>query len=240
MSLISEQSIYYSKQNNSFLWFDLKGRAYGQEGFLCTNNCAQSQDGICQDSGADSRGNQCTFGSDCSDCGLRSDLLFVSPEVDGVGHPDPQDPLLQLLDENVVASTLYHLAQALVLDTVEDNRVAKRAFIFLEALQNPEVNPLNGQFLVPYSRGYVRHSWEISPELEYINVIPYYQEPAPSFPDYLDSLRCLFGTLSSFEAFPQIRNTFSIDPDSLAAFEALISDTLWTYPYSLDTPAPCR
>ena len=160
--------------------------------------------------------------ADCSDCGVRSDLLFVSPEVDGVGYPDPQDPLLQFLDENTVASTLYHLAQALILDTEEESRVSERVFVFLEALQRPEVNPLNGQFLSPYGRGYVRHSWEITPELDYVDITPYYQEPAPSFPDYLDSLRCLFGRLNSFEEFPLFRTVFSIEPESLDEFEALI------------------
>lgn len=42
------------------------------EEVLCTETCALSNDGICNDGGADAASSSCAFGSDCLDCGSRT------------------------------------------------------------------------------------------------------------------------------------------------------------------------
>ena len=42
------------------------------EEVLCTETCALSNDGICNDGGADATSSSCAFGSDCLDCGSRT------------------------------------------------------------------------------------------------------------------------------------------------------------------------
>jgi LysM repeat protein len=40
--------------------------------YICTDSCSTSHDGSCDDGGANSNNNFCSFGTDCSDCGHRS------------------------------------------------------------------------------------------------------------------------------------------------------------------------
>ena len=123
----------------------------------------------------DSVADVCTFGSDCSDCGLRSDSL-VAPEPDGVGYPDPDDPLLQKLDESVVASSLMKAFEAMIPERDEVNLRVTHLYA-VRMLQASEVNPINGQFIVPYARRYVRHSWTLNMLNDHEMIEAYPNEP---------------------------------------------------------------
>ena len=209
--------LYISKQNGTFFWLDLRSKAYS-DGRLCSDDCESAENGACEDGGIGSSADLCVFGTDCADCGLRSSRTFVMPEAEGVGYPDPEDPLLQRLDENYIASALYRIASALGVPVF-----GQGAQLLLDALQAPEVNKIDQ--ITPYGRGYVRHSWTLTDQGEYIDIDPYLLQPSPSFPDYLDALRCEAGILG--------------EQDS-ADLDELIEGELWTYPYPVDQEPLCR
>jgi hypothetical protein len=54
-----------------------------ESGTTCTNTCLYEQDGICDDGGPGSELSDCSFGTDCTDCGGRG----PSPSL-----PPPSDP----------------------------------------------------------------------------------------------------------------------------------------------------
>lgn len=57
-------------------------------GALCTNTCEWSSDGECDDGGPDSEYSACAFGTDCADCGPRSDSACTPSCAGKCGGPN--------------------------------------------------------------------------------------------------------------------------------------------------------
>jgi hypothetical protein len=90
--------------------------------------------------------------------------------------PDARGPLDQLIDENVVASILWHLAT----NPTSGQAIAENP-AFLDALKSPRMNGLR------FERGYSRHTWIGSCQR---TAIVDTHESAPMVADWLDALAC--------------------------------------------------
>ncbi len=87
-------------------------------------------------------------------------------------RPTPTGGLLQNMDENEVAATLWSLSQA-----------GAQPVPLYRALASPHMNT------PPYGRGYTRHTWTVTGPGQFTNVQDT-QQPAPMLADELDALVC--------------------------------------------------
>jgi hypothetical protein len=135
------------------------------------------------------------------------------PTADGRGYPHADDPILQMMDENLVAAMSYAMAIA-----VEDRgasqapRLEEAGQVFLDALASPRMNVRREDPNAVFPRRYVRHTWDFDDDHNIIDITPIPSSTAPMFADYLDALRCL-GSASELE------------------LDALVSEAILTYPY---------
>ena len=95
---------------------------------------------------------------------------------------NPAGPLLQKMDENLVAATLWALAD-------QTNPPADQSGnqVFMDALQSPRMT------VAPYARGYTTHQWQLDTSVSppaFNNVVDTLK-PAPMLADALDALECL-------------------------------------------------
>jgi hypothetical protein len=59
---------------------------------LCSESCASSGDGVCDDGGADSDSSDCVLGTDCEDCGIRGALCADTCDSADDGQCDDGGP----------------------------------------------------------------------------------------------------------------------------------------------------
>ncbi|HEY3445701.1 MAG TPA: hypothetical protein VGK67_05015 [Myxococcales bacterium] len=116
-------------------------------------------------------------------------------------RPEANQGLLQRLDENEVSAMLWSLSRS----------SAGASASMYRALSSTQMNAS------PWSRGYTRHTWEVSSTGELINVEDT-GESAPHLADFLDALEC--------GGFSQAAVSDAVDPGT-------------AYPYPASTPI-CR
>lgn len=139
-----------------------------------------------------------------------------------------------------MTSSLMKAFEAMIPERDEVDSSAPHTFMLLEMLQAAEVNPINGQFVIPYARRYVRHSWTLNMSNDHEMIEAYPNEPTPSYPDFIDAFRCTFQRYAQLDVFGQFQSALNIQPSDLAELDRLIRPSLWTYPYPIEEPPPCR
>ncbi len=146
---------------------------------------------------------------------------MVLPTAEAEGHPFADDPLLQRIDENVVAAMSYAIARAQTADQTRQPALEIEGRFFLDALATPRMNVKRNNPQAQFPRRYVRHTWSLDQDHQIVNITPVWSMSVPMFADYLDALRCL-------------GDERGIDMD------ASVAESILSYPYPIDGAPICN
>jgi len=147
---------------------------------------------------------------------------MILPTADGVGYPYANDPLLQLIDENVVAAMTYSMAiNSQPAGTAAPPRLESEGPFLMQALASDRMNVKRLNPSATFQRRYVRHTWRLDANHQITDITPIWTTSSPMFADYLDALRCL-----------GLATGRDVDP--------LVAESILTYPYPIGSSPICQ